>query len=294
MALQFLRENKIIHRDLKPNNILIDSTGHLKLIDFGLSYYGMVDRSITTNNTFVGTPGYAAPEMILGQSHTFTADYWSLGSILYEFLVGEPPFPGDSSTEIFQKTLKGHYNEENLSEFSDEVQDLIHKLLCLDPNKRIGSKSIDEIKSHKWFESIRWDKMEELELPFIPELKDRFDTSYFIPPNQNIVDEIDEDILEDIQLDYDDNYNDVDDLKLFESVGIKQLEDKTNKDALDIRKRKHLSIDVPENLLKDLEENQFQRRKHRMVPRSSLSPKKFAEINCFNNNSESKTDFDFE
>ena len=87
LALQFLRENQIIHRDLKPDNIVVDSEGHLKLIDFGLSYYGMVDRSLALNSgsalltvtdSCVGTPDYTSPEIILSQPHTFTADYFSL------------------------------------------------------------------------------------------------------------------------------------------------------------------------------------------------------------------------
>lgn len=279
MALQFLRENSIIHRDLKPNNILVDSTGHLKLIDFGLSYIGMMDRSITSSETFVGTPGYASPEVVLGQSHTFTADYWALGSILYEFLVGEPPFFGDSPAEIFQNTIKGHYDEENIKEFSPEVQDLIRKLLCLDPSKRIGASSIEEIKNHPWFKGIDWEHIEDISLPFIPELNGKTDTSYFIPPDEDISKEIGEDILDDIKI-CNNKSSMENEMKQFSSVGLKQLEDKTKRDAKDLRKKKHLSIDVSEEFLQNLEENHAStRRKRRNTPRKSLSPRAFCQAN---------------
>ena len=249
-----------------------------------------MDRSITSSETFVGTPGYASPEVILGQAHSFSADYWALGSILYEFLVGEPPFHGNSPAEIFQKTIKGHYDEENIEDFSPEVQDLIRKLLCLDPYKRLGASSIDEIKNHPWFKGINWEHIEDIELPFIPELKDKTDTSYFIPPDINIEKEIGKDILDDIEISS--HQSDMEtEMKQFSSVGLKQLEDKTKNDAKDIRKKKHLSIDVSDQYIQELEENHKKsRRKRRKTPRKSLSPRAYS-INNNNSNSNSNSKF---
>ena len=108
LAVEYLHSYGIIHRDLKPDNLLITAIGHIKLTDFGLSKIGLM--SLTTNlyeklldketKTFndkqiCGTPSYIAPEVILRQGYGKPVDWWSMGIILYEFLVGTPPFTGE-------------------------------------------------------------------------------------------------------------------------------------------------------------------------------------------------------
>jgi len=89
LALGYLHTSKIIYRDLKPENILLDSDGYVKLADFGLAK--IRDDEIEPNS-FCGTPEYLAPEMIIGSGHDHTLDWWALGILTYEMIIGIPPF----------------------------------------------------------------------------------------------------------------------------------------------------------------------------------------------------------
>jgi serine/threonine protein kinase len=176
-ALQYLRENGIIHRDIKPDNILVTADGHLKLADFGLSHRGMVDRQasdLSAAASFVGTPDYVAPEIILNHAHSFSVDYWSLGVMLYEFVCGVPPFHAETEHETYRRVLLGHLRWPADLEVTPHFRDLIAKLLTMNPVQRLGHASIADIVSHPWFV-----QQESCGPPFIPELRGQVDTAYF-------------------------------------------------------------------------------------------------------------------
>lgn len=180
-ALQYLHSNGIIHRDLKPDNILVSADGRLKLSDFGLSYIGVIDNQSTENSplskakSIVGTPDYIAPEIILNESHTVTADYWSLGVILYECLVGAPPFHGSSEQETFDNIVSNNYQIDDEFDLSKKAIDLISRLLTVNPAERLGSRDINDIINHPFFIGVSVDD----DPPFKPDLASEEDTDYF-------------------------------------------------------------------------------------------------------------------
>ena len=178
-ALKYIHENGIIHRDLKPDNVLVGQDGRLKLIDFGLSHFGYSDRQVhKSNSEVVGTPDYIAPEIILNNSHSFTADYWSFGVLIYEFLVGTPPFHGKTVKKTFRNILTGKIDFGEFEEcgLSQESVDIIKRLLVLNPNERLGANSVEEIMNHPWFDGVN---LENEEPPFRPELQNEGDLCYF-------------------------------------------------------------------------------------------------------------------
>mmetsp|Transcript_2111 Transcript_2111/g.1440 ORF Transcript_2111/g.1440 Transcript_2111/m.1440 type:complete len:129 (+) Transcript_2111:458-844(+) len=126
------------HRDLKPENLLLDEYNNIKLIDFGLANSM---RDAHTLKTACGSPNYAAPEVISGQAYGGQeVDIWSCGVILYAMICGSLPFDDDSLTVLFNKIKDGHYFIPNY--VSNEVKDLISRMLQPNPVKRISLKEI--------------------------------------------------------------------------------------------------------------------------------------------------------
>ncbi|XP_028857688.1 microtubule-associated serine/threonine-protein kinase 2 isoform X4 [Denticeps clupeoides] len=193
LALEYLHNYGIVHRDLKPDNLLITSMGHIKLTDFGLSKIGLM--SLTTNlyeghiekdtrefldKQVCGTPEYIAPEVILRQGYGKPVDWWAMGVILYEFLVGCAPFFGDTPEELFGQVISDEIIwPEGDEALPFEAQDLISKLLRQNPLERLGTGSAFEVKQHRFFTDLDWNSLLRQKAEFIPQLESEDDTSYF-------------------------------------------------------------------------------------------------------------------
>lgn len=126
-----------------------------------------------------GTPDYMAPEILLGLPHGNAVDYWALGCILYEFLVGISPFSADTVPEVFDNIVNRRI--EWPTDMSENAKDLIGKLLCLQTEQRLGYKGASEVKSHQFFAGIDWVLLRTQEAPFVPKFDGVLDTSFFTP-----------------------------------------------------------------------------------------------------------------
>ncbi|XP_055277915.1 microtubule-associated serine/threonine-protein kinase 4 isoform X4 [Moschus berezovskii] len=193
LALEYLHNYGIVHRDLKPDNLLVTSMGHIKLTDFGLSKVGLM--SMTTNlyeghiekdarefldKQVCGTPEYIAPEVILRQGYGKPVDWWAMGIILYEFLVGCVPFFGDTPEELFGQVISDEINWPEKDEAPPpDAQDLITLLLRQNPLERLGTGGAYEVKQHRFFRCLDWNSLLRQKAEFIPQLESEDDTSYF-------------------------------------------------------------------------------------------------------------------
>jgi protein-serine/threonine kinase len=220
MCIKTVHDAGFIHRDIKPDNLLIDREGHLKLSDFGLStglhqthdsqYYqrfksGNVNTDVAPQSidqalavekiatwkknrrglaySTVGTPDYIAPEVFGNTGYDKKCDYWSLGCIMYECLMGYPPFCSDNPHETYLKIVQWRETlflpDEVL--LQPDTEHLLQVLLC-DATNRLGW---EELQQHKYFflsrffRGLDWTKLRTFRPPFVPQLTSITDTSYF-------------------------------------------------------------------------------------------------------------------
>ncbi|KAJ4950065.1 hypothetical protein NE237_026897 [Protea cynaroides] len=129
----------------------------------------------------VGTPDYIAPEVLLKKGYGMECDWWSLGAIMYEMLVGYPPFYSDDPITTCRKIVhwKNHLKFPEDARLSPEAKDLICRLLC-DVEHRLGTGGANHIKAHPWFKDVVWDKLYEMEAAFKPEVNGELDTRNFL------------------------------------------------------------------------------------------------------------------
>ena len=176
LALQHCHQHNIVHRDIKPENFVVHYQSNnesnnesnnkpfvIKLIDFGCARQVMDDKEL---NDIAGSPYYVAPEILSNDilrtgKILKAADVWSIGIILYIFIFGQPPFNGKNNKEIFQNISRCKLTFSSNNQCSDQVKDLISKLLHRHPKKRI---TIEQALKHPWLnENLKDSKFEKIE-----------------------------------------------------------------------------------------------------------------------------------
>ncbi|XP_033081385.1 serine/threonine-protein kinase N2 isoform X4 [Trachypithecus francoisi] len=179
LGLQYLHEHKIVYRDLKLDNLLLDTEGFVKIADFGLCKEGMGYGDRTS--TFCGTPEFLAPEVLTETSYTRAVDWWGLGVLIYEMLVGESPFPGDDEEEVFDSIVNDEVRYPRF--LSTEAISIMRRLLRRNPERRLGAseKDAEDVKKHPFFRLIDWSALmdKKVKPPFIPTIRGREDVSNF-------------------------------------------------------------------------------------------------------------------
>ncbi|NXW15795.1 CTRO kinase, partial [Circaetus pectoralis] len=188
LAIHSVHQMGYVHRDIKPENILIDRTGHIKLVDFGSAAKMTVNKMVNAKLP-VGTPDYMAPEMLTGlngdgkASYGPECDWWSLGVIAYEMIYGRSPFAEGTSVKTFNNIM----NFQRFLKFPEDVKvsseflDLIQSLLC-GQKERLGYEGLC---CHPFFSKIDWNNIHNSPPPFVPTLKSDDDTSNFDEPEKN-------------------------------------------------------------------------------------------------------------
>jgi len=219
LAIEAIHKHNYIHRDIKPDNLLLGKYGHLRLSDFGLckpldysNFRDLIEKDVTPTKSStqdgkqqsmpkrsqqeqlehwqknrrtlaystVGTPDYIAPEVLLKKGYGMECDWWSLGAIMYEMLVGYPPFYSDEPMTTCRKIVnwRTHLKFPEEARLTTDAKDLISKLLC-NVDQRLGTKGAEEIKEHSWFSELQWDKLYEMEAAYLPQVIDELDTQNF-------------------------------------------------------------------------------------------------------------------
>eukprot|EP01015_Nassula_variabilis_P011233 TRINITY_DN19110_c0_g1_i1.p1 TRINITY_DN19110_c0_g1~~TRINITY_DN19110_c0_g1_i1.p1 ORF type:complete len:333 (+),score=60.04 TRINITY_DN19110_c0_g1_i1:13-1011(+) len=179
LALEYLHSEDIIYRDLKPENIFIDNEGYIALTDYGFC----LDKKIKDKlDLFLGTPEYLAPEVIAGGEYGKTSDWWNFGVVLYEMLVGLPPFFNKVQNVMFQAIVETQVKFPQQIQISEEGIDFLDKLLKKSPSERIGTiGGVAQIMDHQWFQDINWDLLlqKKLPAPFVPTSENDEDLTKF-------------------------------------------------------------------------------------------------------------------
>ena len=221
VALETIHKHNFIHRDIKPDNLLLDADGHCKLSDFGLCkpvtpgrlppLPQVIEEALAEDKggaaspapppalssadslaqwqknrrtlafSTVGTPDYIAPEVLLKRGYGLECDWWSLGAIMYEMLVGYPPFYSEEPMQTCRKIVhwRQHLRFPPDCALSPNAKDLICRLLC-DVPERLGTRGgAAEVKGHPFFEGIQWDTLYQQPAPCKPVVSGETDTRNF-------------------------------------------------------------------------------------------------------------------
>ena len=191
VGLNYIHEKQIIHKDIKPENLVFDSRGYIHITDFGISKIYHPDNGKENS----GTPGYMAPEVLFNKDHNFSVDYFSLGVILYELLMGRRPYHGHSKKELRKDVVsrQAKIKEDNIPDGFIKSNnfllcaDFINKLLERKKEKRLGFINFKEIKDHPWLIEFNWEELinKKMKPYFIPPISDsNYDKKYCNEPEK--------------------------------------------------------------------------------------------------------------
>ncbi|PGH09976.1 AGC/PKA protein kinase [Blastomyces parvus] len=178
LILEFLHNvHGIAYRDLKPENILLDADGHLKLVDFGFA------KEIWSRETYTlcGTPEYLAPEVIHNSGHGLAVDWWALGVLIYEFIVGQPPFWDPNPMRIYEQIVEGRLRFP--VNMPPAAQDIVSQLCKTNPSERLGHirGGSARVKQHPFFKGVSWDDIyhRRMKGPIVPRVDSPIDAGNF-------------------------------------------------------------------------------------------------------------------
>lgn len=162
-AVAFMHSKGVIHRDLKPENILVNGDMRLMITDFGAAKIIDADEEQNDSNeekksSFVGTAEYVSPELLKNNKCGIESDVWAIGCILYQFIVGLPPFKGTTEYLTFEKIVNLDYKWPNFF-IPELIKDIVSHLLRLDPKQRL---TLDQLKQHPWFGQLQWDSKSQI------------------------------------------------------------------------------------------------------------------------------------
>ena len=186
MAFRHLHKKGIAYRDLKPENLLIDSEGYVKMIDFGFAKrLPFTKNGVKQDKTYTlcGTPEYLAPEIVMSKGYDKSVDYWAFGCLLYELYLSRTPFQADFTTKIFQNIVAAEKNLVFPPKMEPQHVALCKKLLTVNPAFRIGNLSggVDDIMRDPYFATMDWDALtnRQIRSPYRPPVKNALDSSNF-------------------------------------------------------------------------------------------------------------------
>ena len=180
LGLEYIHSNNIIHRDIKPENLVFDDKGYLRITDFGVAKIRKEDNSSETS----GTPGYMAPEVLMAQNHSFPVDFFAIGVMGFEFMLGQRPYLGKNRKEIKHQVLRRQAKIEEddiIDGWSLESADFINHCLKRKDSRRLGfTGGVNDLKNHIWYKNYDWDSLykKTLVAPFIPPKGGNYDKKY--------------------------------------------------------------------------------------------------------------------
>lgn len=184
-AFEHLHERRIVYRDLKPENLLLNNKGFMKITDMGLAKF-VVGKTFTS----CGTPDYFAPEVISTAGHNTAVDWWTLGVLLFELLVGRPPFEAKQPMHVYANVMAGIDKVRFPMQCQGYAKELVMELLKSDPSERLTVRSggVTNLKAHQWYSGFDWKALEQLTLvpPLVPHVQDPKDVSNFYANERDI------------------------------------------------------------------------------------------------------------